>query len=244
MRIPRVFSPQSLKANTSIKLDERSAHHCVQVLRLRSGDKVVVFNGNGGEFAAEITEATKSRVTVLLTGFSDIQRESKLNLHLYQAIARGDRMDYAIQKAVELGVTRITPLFTERCIVKLDKKKQASRMKHWEGVITSASEQAGRTELAEILPPVHFQHLEFNSQDKVNLLFHPESENSLRQIEIGNRALSLFIGPEGGWTKVEIDFADTNGIQRCRLGPRVLRTETATVASITAVQMHWGDLDI
>ncbi len=174
--------------------------------------------------------------------------ESPLRITLAQGISRGERMDYTLQKSVELGVSRIIPLSTERCGVKFDAKRAAKRLQHWQGVIISACEQSGRNDIPEILPTISLHawldahRVPCQQQEALRLLLHPRATQSLRQLTPPTGEISLLIGPEGGLSDNEIDMATQCGFEGIQLGPRVLRTETAGVAALAALQSYWGDL--
>jgi len=243
MRIPRLYLPFPLVNNTEVELDDRARQYVLQVLRLRSGAALIVFNGEGTEYTATLAKAEKRRAMVLLGDSRCPQRESPLNIHLGLGISKGERMDYAIQKAVELGVTEITPLFSQHCVVKLDEKRITNRLRHWQGVIISASEQCGRNRLADLHTAIHFSDwLKMESHGE-NLILAPQACQTLNQIQPVPQQLRLTIGPEGGFSEAEIDMAINDGFTAISLGPRILRTETAVVAGLSALQTLWGDLN-
>ncbi len=241
MREPRLFVDIELRPGMSLELPAASVRHAAQVLRLRSGDPVRLFNGLGGEFTAQIDTFNKMRLSARIGEHYPIERESPLRIVLGQGISRGERMDYTIQKAVELGVQRIVPLSTERSMVKLDAERAAKRHAHWHNVILSASEQCGRNTIAELGEVTALQTwLEDASQPLTRVVLRGDAGTSLNAISVNNSAV-LLAGPEGGLATTEWAAAEAAGFHSVSLGPRVLRTETAAVAAISALQTLFGD---
>ncbi len=242
MPIPRIFLPVPLASGQVVELDDNARRHAVQVLRLRDGDALVLFNGEGGEFEAVIDSAGKRAVTVRVGAFHDAERESPLAVHLGLGISKGERMDFALQKATELGVAAVTPLFTERVVVRLDDRRAAKRLAHWQGVIVAACEQCGRNRLPVLHAPQPLATWLAGRDENRRLFLDPQATQALGGLPAPAGPLALAIGPEGGFTGDErraIAAADFTGV---RLGPRVLRTETAVLAALAAVQVLWGDL--
>ncbi len=238
----RLYVDAPLAIGTTLTLPESAFRHWVQVLRARVGDPVRLFDGRGNEVEAQLCDIGKreARVTVLRLAATD--RESCLRLVLAQAVSKGDRMDYTVQKAVELGVSEIIPLVSERSVVKLDAERWDRKFEHWQGVIVSACEQCGRN----VLPRLHPVHklgawLDATSFDGLRLTLAPKSARSLRGLPAPDAAC-LLVGPEGGLSELEIAAASSAGFIGLRLGPRTLRTETAGVAALAAMQALWGDL--
>jgi 16S rRNA (uracil1498-N3)-methyltransferase len=241
MRIPRIFHDGDLEAGSTLSLATCAASHLARVLRLRAGDSVTLFNGLGGEFSASLTSLSKREVIITVGSFRDIELESPLTITLAQGISKGERMDYTLQKAVELGVTRIIPVITARTVVRLDEQRQHKRLEHWQGVIISACEQCGRNTLPE-LGMVTLLHDYLNEAGEGNkLLLEHRATTGIGSIEIGND-ITLMIGPEGGLSQQEIEAACAAGFYPVRFGPRVLRTETAAVAAVAILQSRRGDL--
>lgn len=241
MPIPRIYQLVELAEGSSIELDRTASNHAIRVLRLRTKDQLIVFNGQGGEYLAVIETVRRNSALIKIKTFHDISRESSLIIHLGQGVSRGERMDYVIQKAVELGATEITPLFTEYCNVKLTSDRLVTRLIHWQKVAISACEQSGRCIVPKINPP---QFLEQWIRHSTGLCFvcHPaESIKSKLPVTSDNRMM-LLIGPEGGLSNQEIKKATTFGFQILTLGHRILRTETATVVALTLLQHTYGDL--
>ncbi|CAN5332360.1 16S rRNA (uracil(1498)-N(3))-methyltransferase [soil metagenome] len=243
MRKPRIYHPHPLTTTTTVSLTANASAHIARVLRLKKGAELILFNGHGGEFDAVIDDVEKHQVYATITHYHDINRESPLYLHLGQGISRGEKMDYTIQKAVELGVQEITPLFTERSEVRLDKERSAKRLRHWEAIIISACEQSGRTHIPIIHEPCELKVWLALQTESLKLMFHPIATMTLHQLTPA-KSIRVVIGPEGGFSDKEITFATTENFSVLQLGPRVLRTETAAVAALCALQCHWGDLSL
>ncbi len=241
MPLPRIYSPTSLHPGATIQLEPSAQRHAIQVLRLKVGARLRLFDGEGGEFNATITEIDRKKTTVTLQQAHQSRCESPLHTHLYQGISKGERMDYAIQKAVELGVNEITPLFCERSVVKLDAKRLQKKLDHWQGVIISACEQCGRSQLPRLHPGRTFEQVR-TLTDQSGFLLNPEAATRLSEHASPPTRCALLIGPEGGLSASEIEQAEAGGWLGVRFGPRILRTETATVVALTALQQHWGDL--
>lgn len=240
MRLSRFYLPKSLSTGATLPLEEASAHYVRDVLRLKSGAALTVFNGEGGEYPATLAVAGKT-VSVSVGEFDPREAESCLITHLGLGISRGERMDWAIQKAVELGVSAITPLFTERCVVQLDAARQAQRLKHWRGLAESACEQCGRNRVPVLHPPLALADW-LARQTGLRLLLHPHGGLNLRELPPPVGPVALLAGPEGGFAESERQAALAAGFVALRLGPRILRTETAAIAALAAMQAVWGDL--
>lgn len=213
-------------------------------MRLRSGDAVSVFNGNDGEFSASIQSLGKDSAILHVDAAVDTRTESPLKIHLVQGISRGERMDFVIQKATELGVKRISPVITEYGVVKLDKKRARKRRDHWQGVAASACEQSGR-----IRPPLIDAPIDLNSwfgagakETDTDLILQPGAPVALSSIASPVTKVCLLIGPEGGFSDKEYEDAAVAGFHAVSIGPRILRTETAAVTAIAVAQSLWGDL--
>lgn len=241
MRNVRLYSDQPLEVGEVVELESAPARHLIRVLRRRVDDPVVLFNGDGSEFAGRIISVDgKDRCSVELDSVEEPDTESPLAITLVQAIARGERMDYAIQKAAELGVAVIQPVFSERCEVRLNEKRTAKRLAHWQQVAIAACEQCGRVCIPDIRPPVALDRLEI--KNGLNLYLDPHAELTPGRMDIPDSPrLTLVIGPEGGLSDAEITALDRTGFTGIRLGPRVLRTETAGAAAIAALQTRFGD---
>lgn len=227
----------------SFELADDKRHHLITVLRLGAGANLVLFNGDGGEYSARIHQADRKTLRVVIESHSTPRRESKLDVTLLQAVARGDRMDFALAKAVELGVTRIQPVFTALGQVKLDSERLTKKTRHWQRIVESAAEQSGRLICPTIGLAMNLVDLlsQPAESDRLCLTLAPTASCSLRAMPAAER-VTLLVGPESGLSPDEIDRAGAGGWQALSLGPRVLRTETAGMAALAALQTIWGDL--
>lgn len=242
--IPRVYLAKPLSVGDCVTLDEPARHHIVNVLRLKTDADLLIFNGDGGEFNAKLHVSGK-HATVRLVSYCDINRESRLHLHLVQGISRGDRMDMTIQKAVELGVSRITPVFTLRSASKLDSDRLEKRIQHWQSILTNACEQSGRCILPALDTPLPLDRwLDQTAAETGRYILDPGANQSLNIIPPNSTGLKLIIGPEGGFDSQELEYAETTNCRRIRFGPRILRTETAAIASLAILQALAGDLSL
>ncbi|AZD82412.1 16S rRNA methyltransferase, RsmE family [Pseudomonas chlororaphis subsp. aurantiaca] len=238
MRLSRFFidAPLSLGEH---ELPEAQAHYIGRVLRMAEGDALQLFDGSGNEFRGTLLEVGKKRVVVRLDESFAGQVESPLQIHLGQGLSRGERMDWAIQKATELGVSEITPIFSERCEVRLKDERADKRLAHWRQVAVSACEQCGRSRVPVIHPPVLLADWIKQTQADLKLVLHPVAEPLVSHAKPAT--LAFLIGPEGGLSDTEVDQAQDAGFLPARLGPRVLRTETAPVVALAVAQQLWGD---
>jgi 16S rRNA (uracil1498-N3)-methyltransferase len=241
MRISRLFINAPLKTGSTVSLLAEQLNYISRVLRLKPGDELTLFNGLGGEYSATIMELNKKEGLVMIGGFRSTELESPLDITLAQGISRGERMDYTLQKAVELGVTRFVPVFTERCVVNLTGDRLASRQHHWQGIISSACEQCGRNTLPELIQAMSLRDWLASDKADHRLMLHAAAGNSLRSLNLDQGRVSLLIGPEGGLAENERDDALAKGYQRIQLGPRILRTETAGIAALACLQALYGD---
>jgi 16S rRNA (uracil1498-N3)-methyltransferase len=244
MRIPRCHTSQPLQQGVLIHLEEEPAHHLRQVLRLRTGNSIILFDNSGDEYAASLEQVSKQTVKAQVTERLRHEAVATLSIHLLIGISRGERMDLAIQKATELGVNRITPLLTNRCVVKLDEKKRRNRMAHWKRVLVSACEQSERCRLPQLDEPEELSLALSQLNLELGLLLDLQGSQSLQQIAPPETSVTILVGPEGGLTSDERELAIQQGFTGVRLGPRVLRTETAPLAAIAAVQTLWGDFNL
>jgi 16S rRNA (uracil1498-N3)-methyltransferase len=240
MRISRFYLPIELTAGTALTLAQDSAHYMRTVLRLQKGARLSVFNGNGEEYPATVLDATRAQFAIQLGVPSVVERESALHTHLGLGISRGERMDLAVQKAVELGANIITPLFTERCVVQLDAARKQQRRQHWLKVVHSACEQSGRNRIPDLRQPQAIAEW-IPAQQGLRLLLDPHNGKRLNELSPATGVV-LLSGPEGGFSDKERQLALQAGFTGLRLGPRILRTETAALAALAAVQTLWGDL--
>ena len=239
MRLSRFFIDAPL-ALGQLQLPETQAHYIGRVLRHTAGDAVQLFDGSGREFLGELTEVDKKRVRVELRETFAGLGESPLRIHLGQGLSRGERMDWAIQKATELGASAISPIVSERCEVRLKDERADKRMAHWRQVAISACEQCGRSLIPTIHPPIGLDDWLEQVEAELKLVLHPVAEPWASHARPGS--LAFLIGPEGGLTEAEVEQAKTHGFHAARLGPRVLRTETAPVVALSVAQQLWGDL--
>lgn len=243
MRIPRIHVAGPLCAGSPVRLDDNASNHVVRVLRLTPGATLLLFDGHGGQWRARLTDIDKRGASALVEAYDDIERESPLAVVLAQGIARGERMDFALQKAVELGVQAIRPVFTARSNVQLDGERLDKRLGHWRGVISAACEQCGRNRLPALAAPVRIEALLAEAAgDGLRLMLDPLAVHGLRRIAAPAGPVTLLVGPEGGLTDAERTAAAAAGWQGVHLGPRVLRTETAGIAALAAMAALWGDL--
>ena len=242
MRIPRIYTAQELSVGTEILLPEQAGEHAVRVLRLERGHPLILINGDGCEYDAELASLAKRAVTAVITQARAVDREAALSITLAQSIARGEKMDWILQKAIELGVSQIVPLVTERTEVKLDEERAERRMAHWDSVIESACEQCGRTTLPALAPPQRIDRwltaLDFGG---VRLAMVPDGETTVRELPQTNSGVIVVVGPEGGLSEQDVAVLRQADFVGLRLGPRILRTETAGIAVIAALQALHGD---
>ena len=261
MRLTRVYVDAPVAAGKRVVVEGSAANHIARVLRLRSGDSLTVFDGSGGEFGARIEEFRKEAVVVAVEEHRPLDRESPLPLTLVQGISRGERMDWIIQKATELGASRIVPVFTKRSVVRLDEKQAERKLQHWRAITVAACEQCGRNRIPDLATPVDFFDMlagdssgrpdsagrpdpagHSDSAGATRLLLSPTGDLRIDDLQDVGKGITVLIGPEGGLADVEQEAAITAGFKAVRLGPRVLRTETAAIAALTIIQRYFGDL--
>jgi 16S rRNA (uracil1498-N3)-methyltransferase len=237
----RIHLDPPLQEHSELPLPEEAFRHLVQVLRLREGEGFTAFCGDGAEYDATLTAVAKRSAMLRLGARREVDRESPLRLTLAQCVSKGDRMDYTLQKAVELGVQRILPLLSSRSVVKLDGERWEKKLEHWRGIVISACEQSGRTRIPELAAPQALERwLPACDETGLRLTLDPLAAQGLAALPEG-RSATLLIGPEGGLSEPEIRQAAQAGFQGLRVGPRVLRTETAGVAVLAALQARFGD---
>jgi 16S rRNA (uracil1498-N3)-methyltransferase len=242
MRRSRIYTPQSLASPGSVELEASASHYLLRVLRLAPGDPVTLFNGDGWDYAGEVSEVQRRCIRVSINGSQIPNNESPLRITLVQAISRGDRMDYSLQKATELGVSDIQPVTSARVEVRLDDKRKSKRLAHWQGVVISACEQSGRAVLPQVHPPLTLFEWLSASSGSERLVLDPKANSSLSEITLTSKAVSILVGPEGGFSSTEIETIGAQDITAVSLGPRVLRTETAGPAAVCVLQARAGDL--
>lgn len=243
MPIPRFYCAMPLPPGRQVALPDAVARHAVGVLRLRDGDDVILFNGDGSECVGQLVKTGKG-AEVMLKATCAPERESPLDITLVQGVSSGERMDYTLQKAVELGVTRIRPVMMKRTIVRLDDEKRHRRRQHWQGVVISACEQCGRNHLPEVAPILDFAEWQATGEARsgTRLLLDPEASARLRDRPAPTDEVSLLAGPEGGFDPGEREVLRRIGFQPLSLGPRILRTETAAITAMAVMQGLWGDI--
>jgi 16S rRNA (uracil1498-N3)-methyltransferase len=242
MRNVRIHVETPLTAGAGVVLAADAARHVAVVLRLRAGAMLELFDGSGGSHRGRILAADKRSVTIQLESFDRQERESPLQTTLVQGISRGQHMDYTLQKAVELGVARIVPVLTEHSNVRLDEARAERRVEHWRRVVIGACEQCGRNRVPEVCPPQPLAAWLERDRSDSRLVLDPEADRGLNTFPPPVTGMSLLSGPEGGLSQMEIRASLAAGWQAVRLGPRILRTETAAVAALAASQVLWGDL--
>ncbi len=243
MRLNRIYTPRPLVTGNDIALTPAGANHVTRVLRMRAGEIIIVFDGNGAEFRAELVQVEGNQATVRVGENIVGTRESPLKITLVQGISRSERMDWALQKATELGVNVIAPVLTARSVVRLDDKQSAKKQEHWHNIVIGACEQSGRSVVPQVLTPVPLrQYLQEHRKEGMRLVLSPTASSALAGLTSMSTKVELLIGPEGGLDDEELDRAQTVGFVPVRLGPRVLRTETAAVTALTVLQAMWGDL--
>ena len=238
----RIFQPYTINQNSLITLDDNAFNHLIRVLRMKTGESITLFDGSNQITPAVIHEVNKKTVIVKTANSVLDNRESPLNIHLGQVISRGDKMEFTIQKSVELGVNTITPLLSERCGVKLDQDRLEKKVQQWQKIVISACEQCGRNIIPSINPVMKLETWCANLTDSLKLNLHPKAEQGINQLANDNKNISLLIGPEGGLSNEEISMTHQYQFTDILLGPRVLRTETAALTAITALQVRFGDL--
>ena len=243
MRIPRIYHPESLEYQMQCQLSEDAANHVGRVLRMVEGEQLELFDGSNHIYPAIITESNKKSVKVNILGRELSDKESNLKIHLGQVISRGERMEFTIQKSVELGVNVITPLWSERCGVKLDGERMDKKIQQWQKIVIAACEQCGRKVVPEIRALMKLQDWCAEDDGAIKLNLHPRAQHSIKTLPmIPKDGVRLLIGSEGGLSEQEIVQTQQKGFTEILLGKRVLRTETASIAAISALQIYFGDL--
>lgn len=242
----RFYFPNKLGSGAEVRLPADTAHHAIRALRLGVGDPIVLFDGLGGEYQASICRIERDVVVARTGPFVERSAESPIDLVLAQGMSSGERMDFTMQKAVELGVSAIQPLATERSILKLTPERAARKTGHWRKLATAACEQCGRTRLVDIAEPQRLGDWlgklpRDRNDNELRVLLSPEADIGLNNLSAQGARIILLVGPEGGLAPTEIATAQRWGFQSIRIGPRVLRTETAAMAALAAIQVRWGD---
>lgn len=242
MRNPRIYQSSPLSNNSTVNLSTDAFGHVVRVLRLSDGDNITLFNGSGDDFSATLTNVSKKSAQAVITAIKPVNNESPLTLHLGQGISRGDRMDFTLQKSVELGVSAITPLFTERCGVKLTGDRLTKKLEQWQKIVIAACEQSGRSKVPEVMAPMTLNQWLEQQTDALKINLHPKAQHTIMGLTPQTNNIRLLIGPEGGLSDEEIAAAKNAEFIDVLIGPRILRTETAALTAITALQCRYGDL--
>ncbi len=243
MRLTRVFVDSPLVPAADVRLPDAAANHVGRVLRLREGAVIVAFDGSGHDYRCEILSVKGDEVCVRVGARAAGLPESPLRITLVQAVSRGERMDWTLQKATELGVRTIVPVLSSRSVVRLDDQQAGKKLRHWQAIVAGACEQCGRSTVPEIrLPQELSRYLASSTRDGQRLVLSPASPASLAGLTSVGSRVELLIGPEGGLDDSELERAAASGYVPVRLGPRVLRTETAGIVALTVLQSLWGDL--
>jgi 16S rRNA (uracil1498-N3)-methyltransferase len=243
MRIPRFYINQPLQPDNELMLPKEIHRHAIQVLRLAVDDVLILFNGKGGEYRAILTNAQKRHSCVRIISFDAINRDSPLEISLAIAMIKADKMDFAIQKAVEMGVNCIQPLYTKRSVIKLKVNRLDKKLTHWQGVIKAACEQSGRTSIPQILSPTPLELWLSSTSPTRHLVMLPGQYPHIATLKPPkNEKITLIVGPEGGFTDQEVSLLLSSNIKAIQFGPRILRAETAVIAGVAICQQQWGDL--
>jgi 16S rRNA (uracil1498-N3)-methyltransferase len=247
VRLTRVYVAAPLAPGARLPLEGSAAGHLTRVLRLREGAELTLFNGQGGEYAARIDQAQAGRVIVVVGAHRPLERESPLNVTLAQGVSRAERMDLVVQKATELGVACLVPLVTARSVVRLDARQAERKRAHWQAIAIGACEQSGRNRLPQVRAPLALgDFLQERSGEgaagTLRVLLSPAGARLIEELAAPARAATVLVGPEGGLAPAEAEAAAAAGYTAVRLGPRVLRTETAAIAALTLLQREFGDL--
>ncbi len=243
MRTTRIYHADDLAINVEIILKQNAAQHVRDVLRMQVGNALTLFNGNGQDYLGTIVRLDKKMVSVMLHATEERDTISPLRLHLAQGLCRGEKMDFVMQKATELGVTEITPIISEYCNVRLNTERLQKKQHHWQKVAASACEQCGRTDLLKVNPAIDFNTWIKQTFPDITYILDPGATQSIDKWQASHPSqITLLIGPEGGFTRDEIDDAISHGYKTILLGPRILRSETAGLAAVSLLQYLYGDL--
>ena len=244
MRLPRIYLDEVLIKGANLLLPSEARHHLVNVLRLKIGDQLILFDGKSQQEAiASITQLDRKSATVSVLSIDNTCRESLLDISLVQAISSGDKMDFTVQKAVELGVKSIRPIFTERSQRPWKANRLEKKLAHWNSILVHACEQSGRTHLPKLYSPVSYQnYLTSRNPGRLGLILEPSAAQPHRELDNATKRFDILIGPEGGFSPQEVLLADNTGIIAIKMGPRILRTETASIVAIAFLQSKFGDL--
>jgi 16S rRNA (uracil1498-N3)-methyltransferase len=243
MRVPRFYVPQPCVVGQEFTLPDPTFRHAVQVLRLGVGEPLILFNGEGGEYTAQLSNVSKRSASVLIDSFSTIDIESPIHLTLVQAVIKPDKMDFALQKAVELGANTLQPLITQRSVVRIGKEQVDKKLQHWEGIVVAACEQSGRTKMPDVPAPLTLERWLATPFAGTHLILAPGAYPRINALPIDLlMPIALIIGPEGGFTDDEVNACVQAGVLPVSLGPRILRAETASISALALLQQRYGDL--
>lgn len=242
MKTVRIYQPGTYHTGQLLDLSTGASQHVGVVLRMQVGEQLTLFCGDNHEFEATIEAVKKKQVSVLVGAMKEKNRESPLSIHLAQAISKGERMDLVMQKAVELGVTSIRPIITERCVVKLDKERMEKRLHQWQSIVIAACEQSGRNTVPAVHQQVNLEEYLREIPGELKLILHPGSKKNWRDLILDPSSIALLVGPEGGFSDQEVQLVSQYGFQPLSLGPRILRTETAAITALSVLQAVGGDL--
>ena len=241
MRSYRVYSSRPITIDEQCDLDDRASHHLARVLRVETGDRLSVFNGDGNNYQGAIVSATKHQVSVLIDSIEPANTESSLNTCLALAVSKGDRFEWAIKKATELGVTSIVPILSQRVDVRLSPERWQKKQEHWQQIVISACEQSGRAVVPEVQQPITLPQWLSDAEADCKLVLDPEATTNA--LNDPPASIAILIGPEGGLAPSELKLASENGFAAIRLGPRVLRTETSPLVALSVLGARWGDIN-
>ncbi len=244
MKISRFYQVSELQVDDELELSVENHRHAIQVLRLKLGEELILFNGEGGEYTARVIEMEKRNSRVRIEAYSAVNSESPLTSTLVLAMIKPDKMDFAIQKAVELGVTSVQPMLTKRSVISIKANRLDKKMQHWKAVVVAACEQSGRTVIPQILEPLSFEQCLQHYQVSACIAMLPTTDHKFKDLSALNTdaGIALFIGPEGGFTDDEEQLMQQYKVNAVNFGSRILRAETAVIAGLTACQQQWGDL--
>ena len=244
MKIPRFYQEIDVEIGQQQVLSATNHRHAVQVLRLKANELLILFDGKSGEYLAKLSDVNKRNSSAALESFIDINRESSLNSTLILSTIKSDKMDFAIQKAVELGVTQIQPMISHRSVIKIKADRLQKKMQHWQAIMVGACEQSGRTQMPKLEEPLSLEACLTAYKDDFCIAMLPTSNEKFSELKplAPEQSVALFIGPEGGFTDEEEELMQDYEIRTVNFGSRILRAETAVIAGLTACQQQWGDL--
>lgn len=244
MKISRFYQESNLENKQELELSQANHRHAIQVLRMKLGESLILFNGKGGEYLAKLISIDKRKSHVELKSFSPVNRESPLQSTLVLAMIKPEKMDFALQKAVELGITTIQPMYTNRSVIKIKASRLEKKMQHWNKVIIAACEQSGRTSIPILKEPQIIEPCLSEYANTLGITMLPGSNPKITELHDVNldQGISLFVGPEGGFTDEEEKMMIDGGLVAVSFGRRILRAETAAIAGLTVCQQCWGDL--